>query len=426
MIRNSFRFGKKILDMYNRPCRKWFPTTGRFRALPRWRFPAILSAKYMQVPYFTPTLGKAEEAALLRVIRSGWLTMGREVTSFEAETAAYCGARHAVAVNSCTAGLHLALLAAGLKPKQRVVVPVYTFTASAGSILEAGGVPAFADIEPETLNIDWDSAGRAAGDGVGAVMPVDMAGLPVNYAAARRFAKKHSCRIVADAAHSLGAAVGKRRVGTLADFSCFSYYANKNMTTAEGGMVVTNDRRAADAMQKLRLHGMSKDAWKRYGKGGSWYYEIDRHGFKCNLNDILAALGRAQLKRFDSMQAKRAKAAAWYDAEFSKMDEVILPPRRTGTTHAWHLYIIRLRGSWASRRNDVIEYLNAHGIGTSVHFIPLCLQPFWRDRFKLKARDFPNAVAAYEAAISLPMHPHLSRAQCKYVAKTLKDALTNV
>lgn len=378
----------------------------------------------MQVPYFTPTLGAAEEAALLRVIRSGWLTMGREVKSFESELAAYCGARYAVAVNSCTAGLHLALLAAGVRPKQRVVVPIYTFTASAGSILQAGALPAFADIEPNSLNIDWTSAAKIAGSNVGAIMPVDIAGLPADYVKAKKLAKRSGCPVVADAAHSLGAAVGKRRAGTLADLTCFSFYANKNMTTAEGGMVVTNRRQAADDLQKLRLHGMSKDAWKRYGKGGSWYYEVDRHGFKSNLNDLLAALGRAQLKRLDTMQAKRVKAAAWYDAALGDIDAVILPPRRKGTTHAWHLYIIRLRGAASSKRNAVIDYLNAHGIGTSVHFIPLCLQPYWRDRFKLKERDFPNAVSAYRGAISLPMHPHLSRAQCNYVATTLKDALT--
>lgn len=378
----------------------------------------------MQVPYFTPTLGRREEAALRRVLRSGWITMGREVLAFEAEIAAYVAARHTVAVNSGTAALHLSLLAAGVRPGDPVLVPVYTFTASAGSILQAGAVPRFVDIDPATLNIDWDQVPVAAGAGAAAVMPVDIAGLPADYRTGRRVARKLGAKIVADAAHSLGAAEGERRVGTLADFTCLSFYANKNLTTGEGGMIITQGARAADDLRRLRLHGMSRDAWKRYGKGGTWYYEVDRHGFKYNMNDILAALGRAQLARFETTQKARARAAAWYDRFLAPIDEITPAPRRDGATHAWHLYIVRLRGRAAGRRNEIIEYLNKNGIGTSVHFIPLCLQPYWRDRYNLKERDFPNAVAAYRGAISLPMHPHLTRAQCKYVADTLKQALT--
>jgi len=333
------------------------------------------------------------------------------------------GTRHALAVNSCTAGLHIALLAAGVQPGQPVVVPVYTFTASAGAILQAGARPVFADVDPETLNLSPGAAEQAAPGTVAAWMPVDIAGLPADYVAIRRLAQRRGGVVVADAAHSLGAAVGKKRVGQLGDITCFSFYANKNLTTAEGGMNVTNRSLWDDRMRRLRLHGMSRDAWKRYDKTGSWYYEIELHGFKYNQNDILAALGRAQLARFDRMQKARARAAAWYDRYLGGIDEVIPAPRLPGTTHAWHLYVIRLRGQHAARRGAVIEYLKKKDVATSVHFIPLCLQPFWKRRFKLDARKYPNAVDAYHCAISLPMHPWLSRAQCEYVARSLKEAI---
>lgn len=377
----------------------------------------------MRVPYFAPTWGRPEEQAVKRALRSGWITMGAEVRQFEAELAAKVGARHAVAVNSCTAALHISLVAAGVKPGQPVVVPVYTFTASAGAILQAGARPVFCDIDPDTLNLDPEAAAEVAPPHVAAWMPVDLAGLPADYTAVRRLARKRGGVVIADAAHSLGAAVGHTPVGRLADLTCFSFYANKNLTTAEGGMIVTKGREWEDRLRRLRLHGMSKDAWKRYDKGGSWYYEIDRHGFKYNQNDILAALGRAQLARFDTMQKARHRAAAWYDRAFAELPEVLPPPRLKGRTHAWHLYIIRLQGKSAARRNEVIEYLRRKGVETSVHFIPLCIQPFWKQTYKLKAADFPNAMAAYRGAISLPMHPGLTQSQCRYVAKTIKEAL---
>jgi perosamine synthetase len=376
----------------------------------------------MQVPYFAPTWGRLEEQAVTRALRSGWITMGDEVRRFEAEIAARVHARHAVAVNSCTSALHIALVAAGIDPRAPVAVPVYTFTASAGAILQASLRPAFVDIEATTLNIDPEAAADLRGE-VGAFMPVDMAGLPADYAAINRLARKTGAVVVADAAHSLGAAVGDRPVGSLADFTCFSFYANKNLTTAEGGMITTRRGEWAERLRRLRLHGMSRDAWKRYGKGGGWYYEIDRHGFKYNQNDILAALGRAQLVHFDRMQAGRHRAAAWYDAGLSGLDEVLPAPRLAGRTHAWHLYIIRLRGKAASRRDRVIDFLRDQGVQTSVHFIPLCIQPFWKQKFKLRAGAFPAAMAAYRGAISLPMHPALTEKQCRYVVNTLKSAL---
>lgn len=378
----------------------------------------------MQVPYFAPTWGRQEEAAVVRVLRSGWLTMGSEVSLFETEIATRVGARHAVAANSCTAALHMALVVAGVRQNEPVAVPVYTFTASAGAIIQAGGRPLFVDIDPDTLNMDMDTLPSRVPGTMAAWMPVDIAGLPADYSRLKKLAKSRGGVIVADAAHSLGAARGKIPVGQLADMTCFSFYANKNLTTAEGGMVVTNKAGWTDRLKELRLHGMSKDAWKRYGGRGQWYYEIDRHGFKYNLNDVLAALGRAQLRRFDRMQKGRSRAAGWYDQLLGELDEVILPPRQRHTTHAWHLYIIRLKGRAASQRNDIIEFLRAKGIGTSVHFIPLCLQPYWKRTFKLKAKDFPNAVTAYKAAISLPMHPGLTRRECKYVVTSLEEALT--
>jgi len=377
----------------------------------------------MRVPYFTPTWGRLEEAAVRRVLRSGWITMGREVAAFEDEVKAQVGARHAVAVNSCTAALHIALVAGGVKPHDRVAVPVYTFTASAGSVLQAGAQPVFVDVDPETLNLDCDAVEAKVKAGAKLVMPVDIAGLPAAYDRLGRLERRYGCRLVVDAAHSLGARFKDRPVGRFGAFTCFSFYANKNLTTAEGGMVVTASGEAADALRRLRLHGMSRDAWKRYERGGRWYYEVDRHGFKYNMSDIQAAFGRAQLTRFARMQALRARAARWYGEGLAEVDEIIPAPQRREATHAWHLYIVRLKGREAARREEIIEFFGRRGVDTSVHFIPLCLQPFWRERFKLKAKDFPHAVAAYRGAISLPMHPGLTRAQCRHVTETLKTAL---
>lgn len=376
----------------------------------------------MKVPYFAPTWGRQEEQAVVRALRSGWITMGDEVRQFEAEIASRVLAPYAVAVNSATSALHIALVAADLDPGAPVVVPVYTFTASAGAVLQAGLKPAFADIDPSTLNIDPESAADCTRSPA-AIMPVDIAGLPADYHSLGKLARRTGAVTVADAAHSLGAAVGERPVGSLADLNCFSFYANKNLTTGEGGMITTRRAEWADRLRRLRLHGMSKDAWKRYGKGGSWYYEIDRHGFKYNQNDILAALGRAQLSHFDEMQAGRARAAAWYDRELTNVDEYIPSPRLAGRTHAWHLYIVRLAGKHAKKRNNVIRFLTKQGIQTSVHFIPLCIQPYWQRRYKLKARNFPAAMAAYRGAISLPMHPGLTQKECRYVVNALKTAL---
>jgi len=380
----------------------------------------------MRVPYFTPTWGRLEESAVLRVLRSGWITTGREVQAFEDELGAFVGARHAVAVNSCTAALHISLLAGGIEPGDKVVVPAYTFTASAGSILQAGARPVFVDIDPDTLNIDCDAVGKHVKAGAKFVMPVDIAGLPADYDRLGRLERKYGCRLVVDAAHSLGARFKDRPVGRFGAFTCFSFYANKNLTTAEGGMVVTASAQAADALRRLRLHGMSRDAWKRYERGGRWYYEVDRHGFKYNLSDIQAAFGRAQLTRFARMQALRTKVARWYDLGLADAGEFLPAPRDPRSTHAWHLYIVRLTGKHAARRSKIIEFLGRRGIDTSVHFIPLCLQPFWKSAFKLKAKDFPHAVGAYRGAISLPMHPGLTRAQCRYVTETLKTALVRV
>ncbi len=376
----------------------------------------------MRVPYFAPTWGRLEEQAILRALRSGWITMGEEVRAFEAEIASRVRAPHAVAVNSGTSALHIALVAAGVDPKGPVVVPAYTFTASAGAILQAGMRPVFADIDFDTFNIDPESA-AACTKSPAAFMPVDIAGLPADYLALNRLARKTGAVVVADAAHSLGAAVGTRPVGSLADFTCFSFYANKNLTTAEGGMITTRRGEWAERLRRLRLHGMSKDAWKRYGAGGTWYYEIDRHGFKYNQNDILAALGRAQLAHFDDMQKSRHRVAAWYDRELAGVEEYIPAPRLSGRTHAWHLYIVRLAGKHAARRDDVIRFLGKQGVQTSVHFIPLCIQPYWKQKYKLKAKDFPAAMAAYRGAISLPMHPGLTQKECRYVASALKKAL---
>jgi len=372
------------------------------------------------LPFHRPELGEAEITAVVDCLRSGWLTTGPRCREFEQRFASYVGAEHAVAVNSCTAGLHLALEALGIGPGDGVLVPTMTFTATAEVVQYLGATPVLVDVDPLTLNLDVEDAERrllAFPGQVRAIIPVHFAGLPCDMHAVSSLALRYGLSVVEDAAHALPAEYLGRRVGTLGDVASFSFYATKNITTGEGGMITTNDANLAARMRCMSLHGISRDAWKRYTAEGSWYYEVVAAGFKYNMTDIAAALGLAQLDRCEAMRARRAEIAAEYTRQFAPVECLEVPAAgEPWTGHAWHLYPLRLRLDRLDiDRAQFIDQLRSLGIGTSVHFIPLHLHPHYRDRFRYRPSDFPTATAIYPQLVSLPLYSAMTDAEVEQV-----------
>jgi dTDP-4-amino-4,6-dideoxygalactose transaminase len=361
------------------------------------------------VPFSRPSLGPEEEQAVLSVMRSGWLTTGKETAAFETEFAAYVGARHALALNSATAGLHLALEALGVGPGSVVLTPSYTFAATAEVVRYLGADPVFVDIDPATLTMSAAALEAAlenlakAGRTVSAIIPVHVAGLSCDMESIGYLSRKHGVPVVEDAAHAFPVRRAGRFVGTLGDAGVYSFYATKTITTGEGGMAVTDSDETARRIRVMRLHGIDRDVWDRYTeKGASWKYDIVAPGYKYNMTDLAAAIGRVQLRRAEQMLTARRAVARRYMAAFGGLDFLRLPP--VADDHAWHLFIVRLQLKKLSIDRDAfIEELAARGIGTSVHFIPLHLMSYYRDRASLKPSDFPAALEAYQSCISLPL-----------------------
>lgn len=368
------------------------------------------------VPFHRAAVGEEEIAALAEVIRSGWLTMGSKTIRFEEEFARYVNAPDAVAVSSCTAALHLALDAIGLRPGDEVLVPTTTFTATAEVVTYLGGRPVLVDIEPGTLNLDPADAERRITARTKAIIPVHLAGQPCNMGAIHALAQKHKLRVIEDAAHALPASFHGNPVGSLSEFTAFSFYATKTLTTGEGGMVATTNSDAAARMRMMRLHGIEKDGWKRYTAEGSWYYEVHQAGFKYNFTDLQAAMGLVQLRKCDAMRQARERIAERYTAAFQKLDALETPTVLDDRTSAWHLYILRLHLKKLSiNRDEFIQKLSEAGIGASVHFIPLHLQPYYRNTFGYCVGDFPVAEAEYERSLSLPIYPAMQEAEVENV-----------
>ncbi len=373
------------------------------------------------VPFCVPWTDGREIRQVSEAIRSGWLTTGPKTARFEEGICNLVGVPHAVAVNSCTAALHLALVAAGVRRGDEVITSPYTFAATGEAILYLGARPVFADIVPETLNIDPEAAARAVTRRTRAILPVHIAGLPCDMAAIHTLARGARVPVVDDAAHALGAAIGERPVGRLADLTCFSFYATKNLSTGEGGMVVTRSRALAEHVRRLSLHGLSRDAWRRYARGGSWRYDVVELGYKYNMTDVAAALGLAQLAKFPAMQRRRRALAARYTRLLAECDAFDLPEEPRGVSHAWHLYVLRLRpGVLRVGRDQLIDALAERGIGTSVHFQPLHLFSYYRKAFGYRAGAFPRTERESARALSVPLHPGLSRsAQDRVIASVL-------
>jgi dTDP-4-amino-4,6-dideoxygalactose transaminase len=367
------------------------------------------SAQFL--PFSLPDIGEEEISAVVACMRSGWVTTGPATKQFEKDFGDYLGdPGETIAVNSATAGLHLALEAIGIGPGHEVIVPSLTFTATAEVVRYLGARPVFVDIDPATLNISPLAIASAIGPHTRAIIPVHFAGLACDMDAILALAANHQLRVIEDAAHAFPTQYRGRLIGTLqSDIVVFSFYANKTMTTGEGGMVVTRDPTIAQRIRLMRIHGISSDAFHRYrSTTPAWYYEVVAAGFKYNLTDIAASIGIAQLRKIDHFLQRRQKLAAQYDAALADLP-LALPPRpRHGSTHAWHLYVIRLAESAKLDRDELIARLSERGIGTSVHFIPLHRQPYWRDRYNLHRERFPATEHAYQAMLTLPLYTRMT------------------
>lgn len=380
------------------------------------------------LPFALPEIGEEEIAEVADALRSGWVTTGPKTRRFEQDFVAFLGddSLQAIAVNSATAGLHLALEAVGIGPGDEVITTTHTFTATAEVVRYLGADVKLVDIDPATLNIDPVAIEAAITPATKAIMPVHYAGLAVDMDAIHAIAQKHNLKVIEDAAHSLPTTYKGQLVGTLkSDAVVFSFYANKTMTTGEGGMLVTRDKDLAARAKVMRLHGINRDAFDRFtAKVPSWYYEIVAPGFKYNLTDIAAALGLHQLKRLPGFQVRREQIAQRYDEAFADLP-IIRPPRpvHAGDTHSWHLYVTRLADDAPIDRDAFIDSLFADGIGVSVHYIPLHLHPYWKERYDLRPEQFPHSQKAYERMVTLPLYTRMTDADVERVITAVRKAL---
>jgi dTDP-4-amino-4,6-dideoxygalactose transaminase len=375
------------------------------------------------LPYCLPQIGEEEIQEVVDTLRSGWVTTGPKVKRFETEFARYVGVQHAIAVSSCTAALQVSLAALGIGPGDEVIVPTLTFCATANVVALLGATPILVDID-RNFQISLEAVERAITPRTRAVIPVHYAGQACDLDEILGLAARHGLAVVEDAAHAVGAEYAGRKIGPHSHAAAFSFYAIKNMTTGEGGMITTNDTALADRMRILSLHGMSRDAWKRYTKAGSWYYEVVALGFKYNMTDLQAALGIHQLRRLDGFIARRQQIAASYDRAFAGLPEIVPPPRLSNRNHVFHLYPIRLRPDRLRLdRSQFIAALSENKIGTSVHFIPLHRHPLYADRFGYRPQQFPVAEETYEGLLSLPLYPRMTDGDVQDVIDAVRDTV---
>ncbi|HKY33080.1 MAG TPA: DegT/DnrJ/EryC1/StrS family aminotransferase [Candidatus Polarisedimenticolia bacterium] len=387
--------------------------------------PAALDPVRRQFLVFgSPALEEDEIQEVVAALRSGWIGTGPRVGRFEKDFRAYAGAPHALALNSCTAALHLSLLAAGVGPGDEVITTPHTFAATANAIVHTGASPVFVDVDRGTQNIEPALVERAVTARTRAMVPVHFAGRPCDMDALLGIARAHGLSLIQDAAHATEATWRGRHVGALGDAACFSFYVTKNVVTAEGGMVTTLHEGWAEKIQTWGLHGLSKGAWKRYSDEGHVHYQVLYPGYKYNMTDLQAALGIHQLARVEANAVVRRRIWEQYDRAFADLPAATPPPEEPGTRHARHLYTLlldleRLRAS----RDQVVEELKAEGIGTGIHFISLHLHPYYRDRFGFRPEDFPNARHLAERTLSLPLSARLTEQDVQDVIAAVRKVL---
>ncbi len=379
------------------------------------------------LPFALPDIGEDEFNEVLDSLRSGWLTTGPKTKRFEQDFSVFIGGGvESVAVNSATAGLHLALEAIGIGPGDEVITTTHTFTATAEVIRYLGADPVFVDINPNTFNIDATRIEAAITPRTRAIIPVHFAGLACDMDAILTIAQKHNLKVVEDAAHALPTTCNGKLIGTLgSDATVFSFYATKTITTGEGGMIVTADPDIAARCRTMRLHGISRDAFDRYTSiKPAWFYEVVAPGFKYNMTDIAASLGIHQLKKARQFQARREEMAAIYDEALLDLPLLLPPHTLAGDTHAWHLYVVRLTQDAPVTRDRFIELMAEQGIGTSVHFIPLHLHPYWRELYALKPEQFPHSQQLFEQSVSLPVYTKMTVNDQQRVIQAVREVLS--
>lgn len=378
------------------------------------------------LPFALPEIGEEEIREVVSSLRSGWITTGPKARQFESEFAAWLGGDvEAVAVNSATAGLHLGLEALKIEPGDQVITTTHTFTATAEVIRYLGADPVFVDVNQSTYCIDVDAVSDAITERTKAVVPVHYAGLAADMTKLSAIAHRSGLKVMEDAAHALPTTYDQKLVGTLeSDITVFSFYANKTITTGEGGMLVTRNIEIARRARVMRLHGINRDAFDRYtSKVPSWYYEVVAPGFKYNMPDIAASIGIHQLKKAREFQRRRAEIACQYDEALRELPLILPPHAPSGELHSWHLYVIQLSDDAGISRDRFIEGLYEQGIGCSVHYIPLHLQPYWRDTYQLKPEMFPVSQRLYERSVSLPIYTRMTDADVMRVARAIRHVL---
>ena len=392
------------------------------------------------ISFFKPSIGADEIRDMTECLKSGWLTTGKFAKQFETDFAEYMGAEYAVAVNSCTAALHLALEAVGLQEGELVLVPTLTFAATAEVVRYFNAIPVLVDCNESDFCMNMDHAEdilerisrgdrvpgvKAGHGGVKAIIPVHYGGQAVDVSKCLELCKRYGLKLIEDCAHCCPAYYQDsdgdwKMIGSSADIACFSFYANKTITTGEGGMAVTNDEELADRMRVMSLHGISKDAWKRFSKEGSWYYEIVAPGFKYNMPDTAAAIGVNQLKKADSFYEARKAISEKLTKGLSGIPGVTLPAEREDAKHSWHLYVIRINKEICGiSRNEFIEKMTEANIGTSVHYTPLHLHPYYVEKYGFKASDFPVAEKLFHEIVSLPIYPALKDEEIERICQTV-------
>jgi len=376
------------------------------------------------LPYSLPMIGEEEVAEVADSIRSGWITSGPKVKRFEDDFAGYVGAEHAIAVSSCTAALHLSLAALGIGPGDEVIVPTLTFCSTANVVMHLGAKPVLVDTDAEG-QISIDSARRALTPRTRAIMPVHYGGQACALDEVMEIAERNGLFVIEDAAHAAGAMFRDRKIGAHGSVTAFSFYATKNMTTGEGGMITTSDGELATRLRILALHGMSRDAWKRYAQAGSWYYEVVEPGYKSNMTDMQASIGIHQLRRLDGFITRRRRFAERYRSAFADLPELKLPQDDPERPHTYHLFPVRLvEGALDIGRNEFIDQLRERRIGTSVHFIPVHRHPFYRQKFGYEPGDFPGAEQFYQGLFSLPLYPKMSDSDVADVISAVREIVT--
>ncbi|MDP6648400.1 MAG: UDP-4-amino-4,6-dideoxy-N-acetyl-beta-L-altrosamine transaminase [Candidatus Woesearchaeota archaeon] len=376
------------------------------------------------IPLTKPTIEENEIEEVIKVLKSGWLTTGPKVTEFEENMQKYLGCKKAIGLSSCTGGLHIALAALGIKKGDEVIVPTYTFAASAHVVAWLGAKPVLVDVEKDTFNIDPKKIKGAITDKTKAIIPVHFAGHSCDMDRIMAIAEKHNLYVIEDAAHAIGTDYKGKKIGNFGNATAFSFYATKTITTAEGGMVVTNDEELGKKLKRYSYFGVDKDAFNRYADKGNWYYEIVELGYKYNMDNIQGALGLEQLKKLESFIERRRELANLYTSLLKGVPGIIVPLEKEYTKHSYHLYPILLDiENTSMSRDEFIDKLKEHNIGASVHFIPLHLHPYYQKTYDYKKGDFPTAEYLFDREVSLPLYPGMSEEDIRYVAETVREII---